>query len=138
VVPHDGAPSSRQSSRGSEPASAGTHVPSRPAPAQVKQTPEQALSQQIPSEQNPVSHWLPAVQPWPVGTDPVSRAGASRSPPVSLPSPPASGPSMERGTSAPPSVGRLSLLKSYEQLPATRQRAISARIAKAERNRAVG
>lgn len=107
---HVVAPSSSQSSRGSEPRSATTHVPTRPGATHVRQTPEQSLSQQTPSEQKPVLHSLPEVQPWPAGTEPVSPGAPSRSPPISPRSAPASAPSVEMGTSAPPSAVRLSLL----------------------------
>jgi hypothetical protein len=110
VFLHDEGPSSLQSSRGSVPRSATTHVPTCPGAAQVRQTPEHSVAQQTPSAQNPVSHWLPSVQPWPTATEPVSRGPSSRSPAMSVRSAGASPPSVATGTSAPPSPLPLSLL----------------------------
>lgn len=68
--PQDAEPSSAHSPRGSVPGAAGTQVPARSGMAQDMQVPEQALSQQSPSTQNPLSHWAAAVHGAPFGVGP--------------------------------------------------------------------
>ena len=67
LVPQVATPWSSQLLRGSVPTSAGMHVPTFPAPAQVRQTPSHVSLQQTPSAQNPEAHWLP-----PEHADPIS------------------------------------------------------------------
>jgi hypothetical protein len=43
-------------------------LPTKPTTSQASQAPAQAASQQWPSTQKPLWHWLPPVQPWPLGS----------------------------------------------------------------------